>query len=75
MNKPSAHVILRLNRGRGQDLRTTFASRIKWDGHSGILVYDDTDALSGRVPVSSVEQLTFESFPPALAASGFPIAY
>jgi hypothetical protein len=67
MLKPSAHVILQLNRRQGRNTETKFASRIKWDGGGGILVYDAADRLSDRVLLSAVEQLTFESLPPASA--------
>ena len=67
MLKPSAHVILQLNRRQGRNTQTKFASRIKWDGGGGILVYDAADKLSDRVLLSAVERLIIESLPRASA--------
>jgi hypothetical protein len=63
MLTPSAHVILQLHRRQGRNLETRFASRIKWDGGGGILVYDAADNLADRVLLSAVEQLTIEALP------------
>jgi hypothetical protein len=72
MLTPSAHVILQLNRRQGRNLETRIASRIKWDGGGGILVYDAAFRLAGRVPLSAVEQLTIEALPAISPANSFP---
>ena len=72
MLTPSAHVILQLNRRQGRNLETRFASRIKWDGGGGILVYDAADNLADRVLLSAVEQLTIEALPAVSPANSFP---
>lgn len=69
MHNDFVRVILQLKPWQGLNLETKIASRIKWDGGAGILVYNAADKLAGRVPVSAVEQLTIESFPPASPAN------
>jgi hypothetical protein len=75
MLTPSAHVVLQLSRRQGRNLATRFASRIKWDGGGGILVYDAAFRLAGRVPLSAVEQLTVEALPAISPANSFPILH
>ena len=75
MFTPSAHVILQLNRRQGRNLETRFASRIKWDGGGGILVYDAAYRLADRVPLSAIEQLTVEALPAVSPADSFPILH
>jgi hypothetical protein len=53
-------------------LETRVASRIKWDGGGGILVYDAAYRLAGRVPLSAVEQLAIETLPAVSPANSFP---
>jgi hypothetical protein len=75
MLTPSSHVILQLNRRQGRNLETRFASRIKWDGGGGILVYDAAYRLADRMPLSAVEQLTIEALPAVSPANSFPILH
>ena len=75
MLQPSAHVILQLNRRKGQNLETRFASRIKWDGGGGILIYDAAYKLADRMPLSAIEQLTVEALPAVSPADSFPILH
>jgi len=65
MHNNLVHVILQLRQWQGRNLETKVASRIKWDGGAGSLVYNAADKPAGRVPLGAVEQLTIESFPPA----------
>lgn len=75
MLTPSAHVILQLNRRPGRNLETRFASRIKWDGGGGILVYDAAYRLADRVLLSAIEHLTVETLPAVSPANSFPILH
>jgi hypothetical protein len=62
MLTPSAHVILHLTPRQGRNPETRFASRIKWDGDGGILIYDAAYKLADRVPLSAVEKVAIEPF-------------
>ncbi len=64
MPNSSTRVIVQYRPRTGRAPETRVASRIKWDGGGGILVYDENGKPAVRVPLSATEQLTLEAWPP-----------